>query len=149
MKLLIAMILGTALTSATQAQVVTYYSDNLKAQVSIDPSQMQSSNSRAYAMMLDDGLKTISHELQGVDKETDSLKKKDLDSTLKIITTAKARALQLMDDERKKYVHVAQEAARAQAAAAHANQQYQPVTHHDFYSPAYEQLKHISATGNW
>jgi len=149
MKLVIAMILGTALTSATQAQVVSYYSDNLKAQVSIDPSQMQSSNSRAYAMMLDDGVNAISHELQGIDKPADSVKKAELTNTLKIITTAKTKALQLMDDERKKYVHVAQEAARAQAAAARANQQYQPVTHHDFYSPAYEQLKHISATGNW
>jgi hypothetical protein len=178
MKIMICLMLSTTLTLTLWAQTVSYYSNTMKGQVSLDASQMQSSNSRVYAMMLDEGEQVVSHQIEGLGKKTDSLKdeaqklqqksvtpdptalaqvqsgirteeqkKKELEAELAIIEQGKTKAMKLMDDERKRYVNVTQ-MAKAQAAASRAAQ-FQPTTHHDFYSPAYEQLKHINATGNW
>lgn len=179
MKISLCLLVFVLGATVVRGQVIQFYSDKMKANVAIDVSGMQSSNSRAYAMLLEEGEEVTSHEIQGIKTKDDSLRQVAQDLTKKpgaasgsyalqqvqyslsndssrvvylgnqlvIITQSKQKALDFMDKERKHYKDVTQ-LARAQAAAARSSQ-YQPTSHHDFYSPAYEQLKTINRTGAW
>ena len=179
MKIVISLLIASLPVPVLLAQTITFHSDNMQANVSIDPKTMQPSNSRSFLMLAEEGEQAVSHQLEGIKAKDDSMKnveqkltgkagganagadmaqlqarlnndaatKANLENELAVIVQTKKEALKMVDEERKNYVHVV-ERAKAAAAAARSSQ-YQPTTHHDFYSPAYEQLKHINSTGNW
>lgn len=142
--LLFVFLPGAVLT----AQTISYYSDNMKANVVVDPKTMQASNSRSFLLLATEGEEVVSHQLEGV-KDKDTVKQADLEKQLVVIRQVKAQAAQLVDQERKHYVNVVQMAKAAAAAGRAQQQQFQPTTHHDFYSHAYEQLKSINSSGHW
>lgn len=158
----------------TSAQQITYYSQDLHATVSMDPSKMTPDNSRAYGLLLEDAKKSLApsadFEITGVPEKKESTdqnqksktakkeeikkekqeEKKDNKELLKLVDKYDKEALAMIDQKRRDYVRQKrQERAQAvaQRAAYNGNNGYNQNFH--FSSGAYDQLRQIGSTGSW
>lgn len=156
----------------TAAQQITYYSQDLHATISMDPSKMTSDNSRAYGLLLEDAKKSLApsadFEISGIPEKKESAdqgqktktakkeaikkekqeEKKDNKELLKLVDKYDKEALAMIDQKRRDYVkQKRQERAQAvaQRAAYNGNGGYNQQFH--FSSGAYNQLRQIGSTG--
>lgn len=157
-------------TANAFSQKVSFYSDKLKAYISVDLSEMNESNSRACGLLLDYAEDEISHSLNGVTVEgagvkqpevSGKAKKKDETSsgnesnssnekqdTKQLLKKLKADAVKLIDQKRKMRVaELRKEKAASNARAAGSGSNYS--NNHEVKSEALEQLKRVNRTGNF